>query len=211
MFEQQQIINSISLNTGTKIFLISLLFLCQSLYSQNISNLQLIYELIDSSTAALTEKHDLNDNDYSFNFDSSPEYKFLYNHALASLSRYVSVSESNSGGNRFVKYIVEYAGVKYPKVFKAGFWGDFFILREVTLWGKYFITLADGTIQSNDFNYSITDSVEYDDVGSIETAGLSFTKSKLPPEPFFASLLEPLIAVSAIAITIILFFTVRSN
>ena len=54
------------------------------------------------------------------------------------------------------------------------------------------------------------DDVRVDDLARLEEPGLAWTTGKLPPEGFFSSVLEPLITVGAIAVAVILLFTVRS-
>jgi len=54
------------------------------------------------------------------------------------------------------------------------------------------------------------DDVRVDDLARLEEPGLAWTTGKVPPEGFFSSVLEPLITVGAIAVAVILLFTVRS-
>lgn len=49
------------------------------------------------------------------------------------------------------------------------------------------------------------------DVKNLENISYPFTQAQLPAEPFLASVYEPVIAVGVTAITVILFFTVRSK
>ena len=55
------------------------------------------------------------------------------------------------------------------------------------------------------------DTISYDNFAFIENNSLPFTNANVPSEPFLPSIIEPVIAITAIAVTIILFFTVRTK
>ena len=83
--------------------------------------------------------------------------------------------------------------------------------REAALSGSYILKEDEKMIKSGMFNFSKIDTVKYDDINSLENQGIPFTTAEVPPEPFFSSLLEPAIAIGAAALTIYLFFNVRSK
>ena len=58
---------------------------------------------------------------------------------------------------------------------------------------------------------SLTDTIALDKIDDLENKAYNFTRSEKPEEPFLSGLTEPLIAVSAIAVSIYLLFSVRSN
>ena len=74
--------------------------------------------------------------------------------------------------------------------------------------GNYYISTNQ---QVKDFNLSTKDTINVEDVEIIEDRSYPFTQGELPAEPFFSSILEPVVAISAAAVTVILFFSVRSK
>lgn len=107
--------------------------------------------------------------------------------------------------------VLSSARVHYSDVFRTKLFGDFKVKRIVSLKGNYNLFREGVITGSEEINYSYTDTIKYDDIKSLENSSLPYTKGEIPSEPFFSSLLEPAIAVSAAALTIILFFTVRSK
>jgi len=61
------------------------------------------------------------------------------------------------------------------------------------------------------FKFNYIDTVDANKIKNIEDPAIPFTQAALPAEPFFSSIYEPVIAVGAAALTVILFFTVRSK
>ena len=74
--------------------------------------------------------------------------------------------------------------------------------------GNYFIS---NQSQVKDFKLTVVDTVNVENVQELENRSYPFTQGELPPEPFFSSLLEPIVAIGAAATVIILFFSVRSK
>ena len=107
-----------------------------------------------------------------------------------------------------VNFVLDNALVEYSEPEKNGIFGEFLTERKIELSGNYFIS---GKSQINDFNLVEKDTINVEDVEKIENRSYPFTQGELPPEPFFSSLLEPIVAISAAAVTVILFFTVRSK
>jgi hypothetical protein len=68
-----------------------------------------------------------------------------------------------------------------------------------------------GTILLNDnFARSAADIVDVSDIDKLENAGVPATHGVLPSEGFFSTILEPLVAMGAIAVAVYLLFHVRS-
>jgi len=106
---------------------------------------------------------------------------------------------------------MDYAGIKYSDTFKDGMFGSFKLARTTEIKGNFQIVNNNSISFSEMINYSTVDTIDYDDLDFIEQPGLPFTHAQLPPEPFLPSLVEPLVAISAVVITVILFFTVRTK
>jgi hypothetical protein len=98
--------------------------------------------------------------------------------------------------------------VRYTEPEKDGIFGDFFTERTIELSGNFFVS---NQSQVKDFTIAVKDTINVEDVEKVENRSYPFTRGELPPEPFFSSLLEPIVAVGAAAVIIILFFSVRSQ
>ena len=74
--------------------------------------------------------------------------------------------------------------------------------------GNYFIS---NQSQVKDFKITAIDTINVENVEYVENRSYPFTRGDLPTEPFFSSILEPVIAIGAAAVVIVLFFSVRSK
>jgi hypothetical protein len=191
-------------------FLFFLLLLQISVYSQTISNLDRFYTLIDSaSTLLLKDLGDVKKVNLELNF--GVDYSVFANQVRGKLLRNgVQLLSDNSEDKDFVRvnFVVDNSFVGYSQPEKEGFFGDFFTERTIELSGNYFIS---NQSQVKDFNLSILDTINVEDVEYVENRSYPFTRGDLPAEPFFSSLLEPIVAIGAAATVVILFFSVRSK
>jgi hypothetical protein len=62
-----------------------------------------------------------------------------------------------------------------------------------------------------DFYYESIDTVEFDEIQTLENPSYPFTQGRIPTEPFMSNLFEPLVALTTAAVVIALFFKVRSK
>ena len=191
-------------------FLIVLLLFQTSAYSQTISNLDKFYSLIDSASALLLK--DLGDaKKVNLELNFGIDYSVFANQVRGKLLRNeVQLVSDNSEDQNFVRvnFVVDNSFVGYAEPEKDGIFGDFFTERSITLSGNYFIS---NKSQVKDFKLTAVDTINVEDVEYVENRSYPFTRGDLPPEPFFSSLLEPIVAIGAAAIVIILFFSVRSQ
>ena len=118
---------------------------------------------------------------------------------------------NRSKSDQAIIYNLLDASIEYEKVLKEGFLDDYFVERKTIYEGKYKVIKNYQLIEEKDFNYSLVDTVKYDQVRSIENFDYDFAKGKIPDESFWDSFLEPFVAIGTIVLTIILLFTVRSN
>jgi len=191
---------------------IFVLFLFSSLsYSQTRSNLEIIHSLIDLSTEYISNKISEPNDSYSVLFNSVDEYTYLENRLIAQLSTSRSINIDSLNNSSMIRYNLDYAGINYSDTFKDGMFGGFKLTRTAEIKGNFQIVNDNIISLSEMIEYSAVDTIAYDDINFIEQPGLPFTQAPLPPEPFLPSLVEPLIAISAIVITVILFFTVRTK
>lgn len=101
------------------------------------------------------------------------------------------------------------AKVEYGESERDGWFGNYYVSRTIAIEGNYLNSLSgDGLIS---YYFKSVDSVNVDEIESLESESFPFTKGKVPGEPFFSSLWEPVIAIGVAAVTVILFFSVRSK
>lgn len=190
------------------LFFISL-FQIQS-YSQTISNLDVFYNLVDSASGYLfRDLTDVKKVNLEMNFGT--DYSIFANQVRGKLIKNgIQLIGNNVDSLDVVRvnFVLDNALVEYSEPEKNGIFGEFLTERKIELSGNYFIS---GKSQINDFNLVEKDTINVEDVEKIENRSYPFTQGELPPEPFFSGLLEPIVAISAAAVTVILFFTVRSK
>lgn len=101
------------------------------------------------------------------------------------------------------------AKVEYGESEREGWFGDYYVPRTVSIEGNYLNSSSMNGLQK--FHFVSVDSVKVDDIGTLESDSFPFTKGQIPAEPFFSSLWEPVVAIGVAAVTVILFFSVRSK
>ncbi len=194
-----------------KYFLLTIILIFSAnVKAQNLSNLEIFYGLVDSAVMEIFE-NPVNENTSVF-FSSFEKFPVLYGKAASSQNFTGRKTESNfnEAGN-IILFNINDAEVKYSKPFRKGFFGKFFIKRDLTLTGN-FILKQNGIIEkSGNFEKIYGDEVKLSDVPELENRALPFTQSEIPAEPFLSNLWEPALALGTAAITVFLFFTVRSK
>ncbi len=197
------------INKSYKLIFIFLLFQ-STIFSQTISNLDQFYTLIDSaSNLLLKDLGDAKKVNLELNFGT--DYSVFANQVRGKLLRNgIQLIGENSDDKNFVRvnFVVDNSIVGYSGPEKDGIFGDFFTERTVELSGNYFIS---NNPQVKEFKLTAKDTINVEEVEKVENRSYPFTQGDLPPEPFFSSLLEPIVAIGAAAVTVILFFTVRSK
>ncbi len=173
--------------------------------AQTRTNLEIFYTLLDS---ALTEavNNSSADSDSLFYFESGDANNIFYNHAAAGLldRNYKDAPMQDAD----LVFLVDQTSVIYGEMFRDGLFGSFYIPRELQLQGNY---LNKENKVHRTFNLVYSDTVAMESVEFIENQMYPLTKGKIPPEPFFSSLLEPAIAIGTAALVVILFFSIRSK
>jgi hypothetical protein len=175
------------------------------------TNLDVVNSLVEESIKSSIDGLPFEDIAYYINFNSAPEYNLMSNRAEIALGKLVTVTDNKAKALYNLSYTIEEIRTSYINPEKDGLFGSYNLTREISLKGTFVVGSLGSLIRSDDFEQTYSDTVEFDSVKDLETMSLPFTRGKKPDEPFFSSLLEPAIALGAIAITIVLFFTVRSN
>ena len=186
-------------------FLANVVFVAQSK-----SNFEVFNQLVDSSAVSLSSKISNLNSIYSLSNNTVKEYSVLNERVENSLVRKGVKITHNKSENK-VSYSILQATVLYSDIFKDGLFGDYLIERKFILSGEYQIENSASVLNSDTFYYTVTDTIPYGHISFIENSSLPFTKSTLPAEPFFPSILEPVVAITAVAVTVLLFFSVRSK
>jgi hypothetical protein len=190
----------------TKIFLLFFFFVIK-LESQTVSNLGVVLNQIDSSITKINSGL-TNINNIRVKYNSPPDLTFLQNHVYASFARNKSINDSAKVS---VEYTLNEISVKYENPGREDFLGDFIADRLIELKGVYLVKDKNEIIETGNIFYSNKDRIPVDEIKNIQNSSLPFTQGKIPEEPFLTSLYEPLIAVSAIVVSVYLFFSVRSK
>jgi hypothetical protein len=171
------------------------------------NNLQIFNELVDSSiNSAVT-----------FIPDSVKNIQPDLESGLFSVFNSEIISELSkrgynlvAGSNAFkLQYTFNNAVTSYGEMYRNGFLGEYYVPRKIMLSGSF--NFSGSTIFTRDFYYSSLDTVNVDSVSALENSAYPFTQGKLPAEPFFSGILEPVVAVGTAALAVILFFTIRSK
>lgn len=195
-------------NLSFRLFLFILISGFTSSFSQSKSNLEIFFAQIDSVGMLIHRNIQDKDSTIIINFLSSPEYSILENRLASYLVKNSTKISNNEASQYTLNFVITEALVKYNDTFRDGLFGDILVERSISLKGN-FLFLDKNT--STDFSFNFYDTVKYDQLNEIENRAYPFTQNNHPAEPFFSSLIEPVIAVGAAATAVILFFTIRSK
>jgi len=207
------------LNTKIKYFinyqnLILIIILSSTLFNNFISaqekdNLSQIYFLADSSVSDILKTDKLSKVDNSIRVISPENYKLIKNRLLFSFEKN-EINSAKKTDQPTAIYSIDKAGVIYPDVFRDGWFGSYRLERQTYLKASLRF-LNNEKYLNKDIYYSTTDTVDYDNIKSLENPTLPFTHGDVPAEPLFSSLLEPFIAIGTVVVTVLLLFNVRSK
>ncbi|MCF6269010.1 MAG: hypothetical protein L3J41_04815 [Melioribacteraceae bacterium] len=186
------------------------LILTTSVFTQGRTNLELLNSLVDSSALSISSKLSDSTFEYNVEYQTVAEYSALNKRFENSLVR-SGITVSFDKGNNKISYSILRASVNYSDLFKDGLLGGYLLERKFILSGEYAIKNSSTVLSADTFYYTITDTIPYNSLNFVENNSLPFTKSSVPSEPFFPSMLEPIVAITAVVVTVVLFFTVRSN
>jgi len=188
-----------------------LLFTSSQLFAQGKTNLEMINQLVDSSTTKISNEIINRSVGYNLQLNSVIDYSRLDERILSSFSsRGIKLIIDSTKANK-LNYSITQTGVEYSDLFRDGLFGNYLLERKFVLSGNFSVQNSSTILSANTFYYTVTDTVPYDRFIFIENNSLPFTKGKVPEPPFVPSLLEPIVAITAVVVTVILFFSVRSK
>lgn len=186
-----------------KIFLLAFSVLSIFSFGQSKKNLEVIFGFVDES---LTEVKKVTNKNVVLEFNAADNLEVIKGRVLYNLGK-----SGKEDKEIKLNYTVDAVGVNYPEMFRDGLFGDFFLEREVYFNGYFSVLENDSLLINRSFDLTKKDTVALDELSLIETQILDFTKGEVPPEPAFDSIVETVVAVGAAVISVILFFTVRSE
>jgi len=204
---------------GKKNYFSSLLFsvilllgYCSIGLSQTKNNLDVFFSLVDSASNNIIQNLPSKNKPVKINFDSGNDYSVFTNRVLENFkSKGIKIIPNNLNGDNStqINFTVVNAHVHYNSMFRKNLLGEFYLDRNIILTGNYSILDSSSLIKK--FNYSSVDTVSYDSLSYIQNYSYPFTKGETPAEPFISSFWEPVVAIGATAVAVILFFTIRSK
>ncbi|HUX61275.1 MAG TPA: hypothetical protein VMV32_08175 [Ignavibacteriaceae bacterium] len=200
--------------------LFSIIFILFYIFSGNVylskcqskSNLTIFNSLVDSAINNVVSDLPGESKYVKLNLNLGTEYSVFTNEAIGALKkRGIDISENKSPNSivNTVNLTIEKVNVIYKKMFRKSLLGDFYVPRFFTLSGSYSIIGKSTFVRK--INYSYSDTVNYDHLKNLQNESYPFTESEIPSEPFLSSFWEPVIAVGATAVAVVLFFTIRSK
>lgn len=179
-------------------------------FAQPKTNLDIIYNLIEKNITQVLMKLPNEVRPFTFEYRSPEEYGSLEGHYIHNFSNKNLLKKDSSDGG-MLKYSLDQIGIKYSEPFRSSLLGDYKVKRKIFLNANLAFGYDDKVKRSEIVESQYSDTLYYSDIDKVEIANLSITQGTKPPEPLFESLLEPVIAVGAVLVTIILLFTVRSK
>jgi hypothetical protein len=186
----------------TGFLLIIFLLLTGLSAAQSRTNLEVFYDMVDSSVSMLPA--DIKEKRAAVYAGNNI---LLQNYIFTRLrQRYGEITVSEKDFD--ISYAVENIKLAYGEIFRKKFLGDYYIERNFLLKGN---AVSTGSFSTVDFNLVYSDTVKFDNVAELENNLHPFTKAPLPAEPFLQGIIEPVVAIGAAATAVVLFFIIRSK
>ena len=194
------------------ICILPLLIYSLELHSQTKSNLEIFYTLADSAALNAVKNIPSNESNVKLDFGTGNIYSIFNNKLMESFQKAGKIvlngpKYDSTGTN--VSLRIDKTSVSYGELFQKNLFGDFYNERKITISGNYLLFFKG--MSSHNFEFSYSDTVNTNEIKNIENIAFPYTQGKIPPEPLLTSIYEPVIGLGAAALTVILFFTVRSK
>lgn len=194
-------------------------------------NLEIFYSLIDSSVAFITGKLPGENRSVVLKMILPGDYQIFETRIVQALrSKGFGIHITGPGvsaaaaageaegkvlpdGSKSIelRYAIDNASVRYGDAFRDGWFGSVKTGRQIQLFTSYVVSENGNVVDSGRFTSDRSDTVLFKELEELENSQFSFTRTVHPGEPFFESLLEPVVAVGAAAAAVYLFFSVRSR
>ncbi|MDR3666407.1 MAG: hypothetical protein P4L35_06165, partial [Ignavibacteriaceae bacterium] len=185
-------------------FLLVYIFMLRSgAYSQTKTNLDVFFSLVDSSVNQFLQTSNI-PSKIKVDLLNGDAYSVFNSRILGDL-RSKGIEPANTKTDSFpvLSYTLEKPLTQYTNIFRDGFLGTYLVQRVISIKGNYYYP----GLGRKEFYFANLDTVNTDEIKSIENISFKFTSATLPPEPFFSGLFEPIAALGTAAAAVILFFT----
>ena len=195
-----------------KILFLSLLLSSTVALSQTLTNLEVLYSLNDSLTFRIKNELPKGVEGIRLKLNLGNAYSIFANQIRGAFTENgieILPSDTNKTTLPEINIVMENAGVEYGELDRSGWFGDYYTPRTVFISGNYFTSISADPL--SDYFISVTDTVRVKDINTLENESFAFTRGKIPTEPFFSSIWEPIIAIGIAAAAVILFFSIRSQ
>jgi hypothetical protein len=187
---------------------ILVLFLVNTSFGQDLSNLQIFNNLADSVSEKIIRGLPNSNSNLEITSTNDRDLNILYEFIKIKLIRSGIKLGSESEYDEKISLSFSEAKVEYNNLFKDHLFGNYYMSREINLSGNFVLERKN---QVFDFSFSYSDTVAFDNYTKLESKIYPITEGIPPKEPFFSNLIEPVIAIAATATAVILFFTIRSK
>lgn len=187
---------------------ILVLFLSNTSFGQELSNLQVFSNLTDSLSKKILRVLPNDISNLGFTSSNDRDLNILYEFVKVKLIKSGIRLNSESESDEKLSLSFSEAKVEYKDLFKDHIFGDYYMVREISLSGNFILERKSEVF---DFNLSHSDTIEFDNYTKFENKIYPITEGIPPREPFFSNLIEPIIAITATATAVVLFFTIRSK
>ncbi len=195
-----------------KIFFLPLLFTSTITFSQSLTNLEVLYTLSDSLTSRIVSEIPKGEEGIQLKLNLGDAYSIFANQIRSGFTENgikIFSSDTNDISLPEINIVMDNAGVEYGDLDRSGWFGDYYSPRTVFISGNYFTSNSANPL--SDYVISVTDTIRVKDISTLENVSFAFTRGKIPTEPLFSSIWEPVIAIGIAAAAVILFFSIRSQ
>lgn len=179
-----------------------------NLFAQPNSNYQIFESLSDSISLKVLELLPDNISKIKITSVENEDLKVINNIIKASLIKNgVNICFQNDCQESLI-ITISNANVGYDNLFKEHLFGPYYMKREIELSGNF---ILENLSKTKEFNFVYTDTVNLSNYKELENQFYTFTQGKLPEEPFFSTLYEPIIVIASTLTAVLLFFNIRSK
>lgn len=181
-------------------------------YSQARKNAEILTDLVNKSLFSISQSWSGQNSEVYVNYTSQNNFSFFKDRVTAEIKNTgTKLITDKDSADIILNYTIYSVNIDYKETFRQGLFGDYLVEREAGLNCSFSVEKKNEVIEAGNLIFSNIDTVKYADVEDLEDILLPFTQAEIPPEPFFSSLWEPVIAVATAIVTLFLFFTVRSK
>lgn len=179
--------------------------------AQSKTNLEVFYSFTDSISKMISDNLVGELKEVKTKFILGEEYYIFSNQLTASLQKqgFTILPENSKSNCTLINLVIDQTKVEYGEIFRDGMFGELKLERKLNLSGNF--TLNGNSTKYFPFSFSSTNTIALGEIKELETESFPFTQGSIPSEPFLSSIIEPAIVITAAAVSVILFFSIRSK